>query len=153
MIPSASCSVVSLGCPASVLICLLPVSGRGVLSDLPVPAAELTLHLQGLADGFDTHVCQSGTACRRQYSNSALHLLGSTPSICAQLSDTQTQQASRDKAALGSLINMYAGYRCTQRTQDIELVASACNSASANTAAARQSVTHRGAKPMNAHQC
>ncbi len=40
------------------------------------------------------------------------------------------------KRYLESLINMYAGYRCTQRTQDPELVVSAYNSASANPAAA-----------------
>ncbi len=144
--------------------CVIGVSSTGLnmsttcfwsnaVSCLPVPATGCTLHLQGSAAAFDKHVLQSEAACRRQYSNSALHLLGSAPSICAQLSDTQTQQASRDKAALDPLINMFAGYRCTQPTQDTELVVSACNSARANTAAARQSVRHRSAKLMNAHQC
>ncbi len=151
MIPSASCSVVSLGCPASVLICLLPVSGRGVLSVLPVPAAEFTLHLQGLADGFDTQFSQSGTACRRQYSNSAFWVV--LPQLVLNCWTRKLSKQAETKQHLESLINMYAGYRCTQRTQDTELVVSAYNSASANTAAARQSVRHRSAKPMNAPQC
>ena len=120
------------------------------VSYLPDAATGCTLHLRGLADAFDIQFSQSGTACNRQYSNSGLHLLGSTPSTCAQLSDAQTQQASRDKATLDSLLNMFAGYRCTQHIQDTELVGSAHNSASANTAAARQSVRHISTKSMNA---
>lgn len=71
---------------------------------------------------------------------------------CSFVTRKLSKQAET-KQHVESLINMYAGYRCTQRTQDTELVVSAYNSAGANTAAAKQSVRHRTTKPMNAPQC